>query len=113
RLAFVARLGEGFAQQLRRVGLCGEAGLEVDSRGESEVGMARAGVTPHTPMSTSPIGVQRLAEPPVRRVVVRDDALSALDRDLRLRPRVTLLGLLEPAVVGRIARPLLEAALGI
>src|SRR5438132_701433 len=62
-----------------------------------------------TPMRTSAIRIDRLRESDVGGVVARDDALRVLDRDHRLRFRRLVAGILEPAVVGFLALPHLEA----
>src|SRR5262249_20152518 len=54
----------------------------------------------------------RLREPHVGRVVVRDDALHALDGDVRLERRQFFFGRV-PTVVERFTRLVLEAALGV
>src|SRR5712692_1762951 len=106
----VARPGELLAQQLRRVGLGEELGLEVESRRELEVGMARAGVAVDAAVLAAAVRVDRLLEADVGRVVARDDRARALlgDRGLE-RALVLLLG--RPAVVEWLAQRAFETPL--
>src|SRR5688572_17746131 len=64
-------------------------------------------------MSASPVRIDRLGESDIGRVVTRDHALRALDRDHRFRPRVLVARVLKPLVVEALARPLLEPAFDI
>src|SRR5690348_3508077 len=73
--------------------------------------MARPGVAVRASYAASPVGIQGLVESDVRGVVARDDGLRALDGDDGPGLRGLVGGFLEPAVVGRLARQLLEAAL--
>src|SRR5205823_161187 len=61
-------------------------------------------------MRASSIRIDRLRESDVGRVVARDHALRVLDGDDGLRARVLVARILEPAIVGGIALPHLEAA---
>jgi hypothetical protein len=65
-------------------------------------------------MLASLVGIDRLREADVGRVVVTDDAFRALHRDLRFqRRRIPFIGRRVPAVVEWIALRRLEAPFGI
>jgi hypothetical protein len=65
-LAAIARPGQFFAQQLRRVFLGEEACLEIQTGGKSEVGMTRPRVTVDAAVFATLIGVDGLGEREVR-----------------------------------------------
>src|SRR3954463_2645776 len=72
--------------------------------------MAGPGVAVNAAVLASPVRIDRRAEADVGRIVVREDVARALDGDLRLEgPRILFVG--RPAVVERLARHGLEAAL--
>ena len=109
RARHVARLRELGAQQLGRVGLREQLSLEVEPRRELEVRMARAGVAVDAAVLAAAIGIDRLREADVGRVVARDDRARALLGHAGLQlGGVPFLG--RPAVVERLARERLEAA---
>src|ERR1700687_161081 len=64
-------------------------------------------------MAASPIGIDRLRESNIGRVVPRDDALRALDRNYGLRFRRLFARILEPVIIGFLASPYFEASLGV
>ena len=64
-------------------------------------------------MGASPVGVERLREPEVGRVVPRHHALGELKVNRGLEAKRLFRGILEPAVIRRFAIPLLEAAFDI
>src|SRR5258706_6962892 len=76
--------------------------------------MARPRVAVDAAVLASPVGIDRLREADVRRVVARDDRARALDRDLRLERHAfsfRVLFLRRPAVVEGLARLGFETAL--
>src|SRR4051812_11416383 len=78
RARLVAGLRELLAQQLRGIGLGEELGLEVESRRELEVAVARAGIAVDAAVLAAAIGIDRAVEADIGRVVVRDDRARAL-----------------------------------
>src|SRR5437879_2261495 len=64
--------------------------LEVQARGKSEVGVARARVAVDAAVLASLIGIDRLRERKVGRVVARDDRARPLQRHHRLGPGLDL-----------------------
>src|SRR5690606_2425173 len=81
RRAAVARLRQLGAQQLGGVGLGEQPGLEVQPRGQVEVGVAGAGEAVDAAVFAAAVGVDRLAEADVGRLVAADDAARALVAD--------------------------------
>src|SRR5258708_11701625 len=72
--------------------------------------MARPGVAVDAAVLAAAIGIDRVVEADVRRVVVRNDRARALDGHLRLEGSLVLL-FGRPAVVEHLARHGLEAPL--
>src|SRR5690606_27120828 len=117
RRAAVARLREFGAQELHAVGLGEQPGLEVQSRGEVEVGVAGPREAAHAAVLAAPVRIHRLAEAHVGRLVAADDAARALRGDHGGRAGLQGLagGVAEvvpgpPAVVLAAGAALLEAA---
>ena len=112
RIAAITRPREFGAQQLGRVGLGEDARFEVDARREVEIGVRWSRKAIDAAVLAALVGVDRLRERHVRRVVVRDDAARVFPDHLggqglpagahALRQRV-------PAVVGSFAGVGLEA----
>jgi hypothetical protein len=73
RLADVARLREFGAQQLDRVGLREQPGLEVEARGEFEVAVRRPREAVRAAVLAAAIGIERLGEGDVGGVVAAQD----------------------------------------
>src|SRR3569833_3771893 len=75
-LADVVALAELGAQQLDGVVLVEELGLEIESRGLSEIGMGRPGETVDAAVAAAAVGIDRLLEANIRRVVGGDHGLG-------------------------------------
>ncbi len=106
----IAGARELVLQQLDRVGLGEELGLEIEARRELEIGVGRSRVAVDAAVLAAAIGIHRLVERNVGRIVARDDRARAFLDHRRLELRLRLL-LGRPAVVeGRALGPL-EAAL--
>src|SRR5690606_25057300 len=118
RAAAVAGFRQLDPQLLGGVGLGVQAGLEVQARREIEVGVRWAREAAHAAVLAAAIGIDRLAEANVGRLVATDDAARAFlgHAGVRVRWRLDIprgIGPLPrraPAVVLAARDPLLEAA---
>ena len=116
RLAAVAGPRKLPAQKERRIRLGEQPRLEVQSRRQIEVRVARPGIAIHAAVFTALVRIDRSLERDVGRVVARNDGPRVLDRDDCLQ-RCRLVALVErrraPAIIDRLARITTEAVAGI
>ncbi len=87
RVAGVPRLRELPAQEQRGIRLGEELRLEIEARGEIEIGVGRARVAVDAAMLAALVRVDRLRERNVGRGVAADDRPRRLDRDRGLERR--------------------------
>src|SRR5690606_39747062 len=103
------------AQAFGGVGLGEQLRLEVQARRQVEVGMRGPGEAIHAAVLAAAVGIDRLAEADVGRLVAADDATRALLADLGAQRRARFAVVVEgvgidraPAVVLAAGQPLLE-----
>ncbi len=80
-LAAVAGLAQGVCQQLRGARLGEDAGLEIESGREVQVRVARPGEAVDAAVLAAAVGIQRLLERQVRRVVAGNDRARRVHAD--------------------------------
>src|SRR4029077_1038039 len=83
RLADIARSSELRFQHSGGVRLIEETRLEIETGREPQVGVTRAGVAVTAGMAASPIGIHRIFERNVRRIVAGDDFARAIGLETR------------------------------
>src|SRR5437879_3656931 len=98
-------------QHLAGIRLVEQARLEIEPRRQTHIRVARAGVAEHTSMTASSIGIDRLLEGNVRRIVRCDDATGAIGLDDRGEGVGVVLQI--PPVVDGFETLVLEGARGI
>jgi hypothetical protein len=111
RFADVARLAELLLENRHRIGLVEELRLEVQPRREPEKGMARPRETVHAPVAAAAVGVDRLLESDVGRIVGGDDPTRTV-RQYRLGEKIGRF-LLVPSIIALFDRQRVESARGI
>ncbi len=104
----IAGGGELAFQQLRRVGLCEQPGLEIDARREPEIGVGRPGKAIDAAVLAPPIGIDGAIERDVRRIIAGDDLAGAVDGH-RCLERRQLLEVLPAVVEGDACERLVTA----
>ena len=82
RLALVARLGKLALEQIRRIELGEQLGLEVEPRRQPEIGVRRSRVTVDASVLAAAIGIDRPVEPEIRGGIAHDHAATVIGRDL-------------------------------
>jgi hypothetical protein len=107
RLRPIARLGEFGFQELNRVRLDEQLGLEIEPWRKTDIGVVWARVAIDAAVLAAAIGIDRLVEGDVRAVVDGDDRLRQLWRDDRLKRTHFLCG---PAVIEGFSGKALVAA---
>ncbi len=112
-VALVAWPGNFRLQQLCCVGLGKQACLEIQPRRQIQVRMRRACVAIDATVFATAIGVDRLSERDVRRVIAGNDTLGPLRGDDGPGTARFLLRRRVPAVFESLARILLETPFGI
>src|SRR5690606_32425622 len=98
RRAAVARARQLGAQAFGGVGLGEQPGFEVEARRQVHPGVRRARVAVHAAVLAAAVGIDRLLEAQVRRLVAADDAARRLLVDAGVRVRI------RAGVVARVAR---------
>ena len=81
------RPGELVPEALGRIALRNDDPLEIEARRQIEIGMGGTGEAVDAAMLAAAIGIDRLLERDVGRVVRRDDLARLLEADLGVRPR--------------------------
>ena len=109
--ADVARARKLSSQQVARIDLVEQLGLEIDAGGQAKIGVRRSRVAVDAPVLASAIGIDRVVERNVGRLVRLDDAAG----EIRLQRRGDRVGwiLREPAVTHRFDGPTFKASGGV
>lgn len=112
RAGLVAGPCQFLAQQLRRIGLGQAAGLEVQPRRLAQIGMRGPRETVRAAVLAAAVGIDRLGEGNVRRLVAADDAARGFLKHLGPRQHLReLLGFRRvPAIVHALVDRGLETA---
>jgi len=76
--AAVARLGQGLGKQGRGLRLVADHGLEIQTGGEPQPGVAGPGIAVDAAVLAAPVGVEGLVKGQIGRVVVAQDAAAVI-----------------------------------
>ena len=96
-LRLVGGLAQFRLQKLRRIGFHQKLSLEIESRREAEISVGGPRETIDAAMLAAAIGIDRLVERNIRRVVPRDDGAGGIARNVGLQRRRSSSPSLQPS----------------